>query len=308
MCAAGAATAVKASGLGTAQIVVGPVLDIEAAETSFYLRVGGPAEAVPPRSFILIQGLPPAVELSGAERAGPGTWVVSLSSLEDLTVKAPAGFVGGSDIVITLFDGAGTELAVRDVHLYAKDRFVTGPDSQQAEGEPSRQSEITTGSLSPPAAGPGVQAEASPPRSSIASPAPIVGPAAPSDATLPRVVPSTTASLPPPVIAPVPPVAAHKPSPTPDQLAQAERLLEQGRSSFGQGNISVARQYFSRAADLGLPIAALRMAETYDPHELERAKVHGPKANAATAAQWYRRAAQFGVPEAEDRLRRLGGQ
>jgi TPR repeat protein len=103
-------------------------------------------------------------------------------------------------------------------------------------------------------------------------------------------------------------VAAHKPSPTPDQLAQAERLLEQGRSSFGQGNISVARQYFSRAADLGLPIAALRMAETYDPHELERAKVHGPKANAATAAQWYRRAAQFGVPEAEDRLRRLGGQ
>ena len=139
MCAAGTATAVKASGPGTAQIVVGPVLDIESAETSFYLRVGGPAEAVPPRSFILIQGLPPAVELSGAERAGPGTWVVSLSALEYLTVKAPAGFVGGLDIVITLFDGAGTELAARDVHLNAKVRVATGRDSQQAEARrPSR--------------------------------------------------------------------------------------------------------------------------------------------------------------------------
>ena len=306
-CAGGSATAARASGPGTAQIVVGPVLDIESAETLFYLRVGGPAEAVPPRSFILIQGLPPAVELSGAERAGPGTWVVSLSALEDLTVKAPAGFVGGSDIVITLFDGAGTELAVRDVHLYAKDRVATGPDSQQAEGAPSKHSEIV--SLPPPAAAPGVQAEARPPPTSRASlPASTAGPAEPSDATLRRPVPSTTASLPPPVIAPAPPVAAHKPSPTPDQLLQAERLLEQGKNSFGQGNISVARQYFSRAADLGLPMAALRMAETYDPHELERARVHGPKANPAMATQWYQRAAQLGVPEAEDRLRRLGGR
>ena len=53
-CAGGTATATKASGPKTAQIVVGPVLDIEFAETSFYLRVGGPAEAVPPRNRPLL--------------------------------------------------------------------------------------------------------------------------------------------------------------------------------------------------------------------------------------------------------------
>jgi TPR repeat protein len=117
--------------------------------------------------------------------------------------------------------------------------------------------------------------------------------------------PEQTASIPPATDAPA---AAEKASPTPDQLAQAERLLRQGKSFLDQGNITIARQYFARAADLGLPMAALRMAEAHDPHELERANVHGPRPNISVARQWYQRAAQLGIPEAEARLRRLGGQ
>lgn len=255
--AAGAAIAVKAAGPGAPQIVVGPVLHVDSVETPFYLRVGGPSEAVPPRSYILIQGLPPSVALSECENIRPGIWAVSLSVLESLKVNVPAGFAGGSDFTITLFDGAGSELAERTVHLYAKSPVLAGPENQQADVTPPTQSAITMASLPPAAAAP---------------------------------------------------VTAAKLLPTPDELSQADRLLQQGKSFFDQGNISVARQYFARAADLGLPMAALRMAETYDPHELERTNVHGPRPNTSVARQWYQRAAQLGVSEAEARLRRLGGQ
>src|ERR1700754_1194636 len=53
---------------------------------------------------------------------------------------------------------------------------------------------------------------------------------------------------------------------------QANRLLQRGEDFFAQGNVAVARQFFARAADLGLPLAAFRLAETYDPLELERRK------------------------------------
>jgi hypothetical protein len=248
--AAGTVIAVKAAEPGAGEIIVGLVLDIESVETSFNLGVAGP---VPPRSYILIQKLPASVALSEGDNIAPGTWAVSLSALESLRVRVPAGFVGSYDFSITLFDGAGSVLDERIIYLHAKSPIAAGPSQQEADVTPPKQ----------------------------------------------------TASIPPATDAPA---AAEKASPTPDQLAQAERLLRQGKSFLDQGNITIARQYFARAADLGLPMAALRMAETYDPHELERANVHGPRPNISVARQWYQRAAQLGIPEAEARLRRLSGQ
>jgi DnaJ-domain-containing protein 1 len=94
---------------------------------------------------------------------------------------------------------------------------------------------------------------------------------------------------------------------SPDDIAQAVRLVGQGERYRANGNIAVAREYFARAADLGLAAAALKMAETHDPRELSAANLYGPKANPAEARKWYERAMALGAREAEARLRRLDG-
>ena len=99
-----------------------------------------------------------------------------------------------------------------------------------------------------------------------------------------------------------------RPAPSSADLAQAGRLVGKGESYLARGDIAIARQYFERAAELGLPIAALRMAETQDPRELARRGVHGVKANLDEARRWYQRALELNVPEADSKLRRLGSQ
>jgi curved DNA-binding protein CbpA len=96
--------------------------------------------------------------------------------------------------------------------------------------------------------------------------------------------------------------------PTRAELAQAERMLDKGQQFLAQGNVVIAREYFVRAAELGLAIAALRQGETHDPEELGSSEVHGLKHDPAEAKKWYARAVELGVPEAETRLRRLGGR
>ena len=81
-----------------------------------------------------------------------------------------------------------------------------------------------------------------------------------------------------------------------------------GDGYLARGDVAIARRYFERAAELGLPIAALRMAETHDPRELARRGVFGVKADLDEARRWYQRALDNNVPQAESRLRRLGGQ
>ena len=88
----------------------------------------------------------------------------------------------------------------------------------------------------------------------------------------------------------------------------AQRLVEIGDRHMAQGNIAIARQYYIRAANLGLAIAAMKMAETQDPNELARWNVRGLKPDPADAKRWYQRALELKASEAEARLRRLAGQ
>ena len=69
----------------------------------------------------------------------------------------------------------------------------------------------------------------------------------------------------------------------------------------------MARQFFLRAAQMGLARGAMLLAATYDPRELARAGVQGVQPNLAEARKWYERARELGAPEAEERLARLGG-
>jgi hypothetical protein len=93
----------------------------------------------------------------------------------------------------------------------------------------------------------------------------------------------------------------------PQEKARAERLLAKGEEYFASGNILGARDFFERAADVGLAAAALRLAATFDPAELQRAEAKGVVADRALARKWYERARELGAPEAVERLARLNG-
>ena len=235
------------------QLVVGPAVDIARQETPFNLRVGGQPDCLPANSYLYIQGLPPGAALSAGERDAPGNWFVDLPALEQLTIKVPQGFAGSSDVVITLFDGAGGVLAERTVPLHARSAVGDVAQAQQ-------KSDITTSALPAPAHPSGEQKNAAPERRAR----------------------------------------------SPAELAQAERLVAHGRYYFAHGDIAVARQYFGRAAELGLPLAAFKLAETHDPHELSHIGVQGLRPDPGEARKWYQRALQLGMPEADARLQRLG--
>ena len=93
---------------------------------------------------------------------------------------------------------------------------------------------------------------------------------------------------------------------TPEDRERATRLLQKGQEHLAEANISSARLYFEKAADAGLPQAAMALAATYDGTELGRIGVRGIQADDKQARHWYERALQLGARDAEQRLRRLG--
>jgi hypothetical protein len=86
----------------------------------------------------------------------------------------------------------------------------------------------------------------------------------------------------------------------------AERLVARGEREIEQGQVAIARNFFLRAAQIGLARGALLLAATYDPRELARWGVQGVQPNLGEARKWYERARELGAPEAEERLARLG--
>ena len=85
--------------------------------------------------------------------------------------------------------------------------------------------------------------------------------------------------------------------------------MERGRTWLADGNISLARLFFERAADLGIADAALAMGETFDAIELARRGVIGIKPDSAAARHWYEKARALGAgAAAQRRLERLGAR
>lgn len=99
-------------------------------------------------------------------------------------------------------------------------------------------------------------------------------------------------------------------APPPLPRAEEERALAlhtKGEDQLSRGSIYAARQFFERAAAMGLPKSALALAQTYDPAELAKLRILGLQPDPAAARKWYERARELGVAEAEERLRRLDG-
>jgi hypothetical protein len=91
-----------------------------------------------------------------------------------------------------------------------------------------------------------------------------------------------------------------------DALERVTMFIARGEESMKQGNLNVARLFFTRAANEGSPEAAFALATTYDPAEIATLPVAGgARADAELARKWYQKAAELGSQEASARLRRL---
>ena len=97
------------------------------------------------------------------------------------------------------------------------------------------------------------------------------------------------------------------PAPSPYDRQRAMQYLQKGKEQLAQGLVAPARQFYERAADLGLAEAAMALAATYDAAELDQPHLRGVPPDAREARRWYERARALGAPDAEQRLRRLGG-
>jgi hypothetical protein len=85
---------------------------------------------------------------------------------------------------------------------------------------------------------------------------------------------------------------------------RAQQFLKKGHERLAEGLVAQARLLYERAADLGLAEAAMALAATYDPAELNRPHLRSVPPDLKEARRWYQRARELGAPEAEQRLRR----
>jgi hypothetical protein len=85
-------------------------------------------------------------------------------------------------------------------------------------------------------------------------------------------------------------------------------LLDRGDAMLGLGNVSAARMLYQRAADAGVGVAALKLAETYDPAFLASRNLRGIKSDPVAAEVWYRKADALGEAGAIERLKSLTGR
>jgi hypothetical protein len=85
------------------------------------------------------------------------------------------------------------------------------------------------------------------------------------------------------------------------ETAQRERTLRlhaQGLQAIENGNVSAARQFFASAANAGLCISAVALAQTYDPAQLAKLNVIEVQPDVGAAGAWYQKAGDLCASEA----------
>ncbi len=322
-------------------IRVAPVILAEPeVETSVNIQVG-PDGAVPRQTFLRFRGLPLAAKLSDGHVVSPGVWAVPLAALPTLRLLAPLSSSGRTEIQLSLVGVDGGVLAETKSSLVVAPAWLLGSSGQRQDvtrAVPQSRPDIAAAAApqtTPSAtAAPIVEARtipavakqprvaAAPPQPAtpqVTTPVPAAAPVAPTPqpASRPDTQAPVIAALPP---APPPPAAQAVPVAPPDAVApppkqapqltaadreRAESMVQRGDTFWRQGNFAAARQFFRRAADMGLAAGALRMGATFDPVEIASIAVVGLNPDPKEASIWYERARELGAPEASARLSRM---
>jgi hypothetical protein len=249
------------------------VLIEPAAETPFPIQIG-PADAIPPQTFLRIRGLPRAATLSEGHSISQGSWAIPLASLSRLKIAAPLGSDGRTEVTISLVAVDGTVLSeTKATMLIAAAAAINAGQAQEQRSAPQG----NTASLG----------RAAP------LPAPVPQPQ-------PQAQPAPQAKAAPPIpMAPLPELK-------PEDRERAMKHMQKGDEAMVAGNVTIARLFYTRAAEIGLAQGALALAGTYDANELARWKVIGGiNPDKDLARKWYERARELGATEAADRLARL---
>jgi hypothetical protein len=272
-----------------ARIIIAPTIVAEpSAQTPLEVRVE-PFGGVPPNTSLQFWGLPPAISLSEG-RATAGAWVVPTLELSNLKMNVATDVLGSRDVTLTLVGVDGKVLAT------ARTALVIAPGSPGA----------SVASAEVPAPRPSVQPERSRTDAATQVPTPLerehTKPGGKDGTPLAEARSGLVEQLP----VEAPPGERKASMLSPADREAAERLVVRGEREIDQGNIAVGRQFFVRAAQVGLARGALLLAATYDSRELARWGVQGVQPNLAEARKWYERARDLGAPEAAERLARLG--
>jgi hypothetical protein len=88
----------------------------------------------------------------------------------------------------------------------------------------------------------------------------------------------------------------------PDEVAL---LMRRAKDLLSTGDIPAARLLLRRAADAQEPLAALMLAQSYDPDVLGTQDVRNINPDPAMARSWYAKAAQLGSSDAQRRLAQM---
>ena len=139
----------------------------------------------------------------------------------------------------------------------------------------------------------------------------VVVPSKQVSAPLPASVPQASALRIQPEGPPVP--LAPGPLPKGPQLASGDRdralkMLQRGNELIAAKDFSAAQHFYKRAAEIGMPEAALALARTFDPGELARIGAVGLQPNPEMARTWYEKARALGSVEADAFLLRLSAR
>ena len=149
--------------------------------------------------------------------------------------------------------------------------------------------------------GPGPLIRAVPPDSPLPAPAALVQSVA---LTVSPAAPPIADPTPSPAPEPQPAGLPHSADAAPEPRVEA--LLNRGLDMLRVGNISAARLFFERAANVGSGPGAVLTGRTYDRRFLAAMGARGLVPDAAAAAAWYRRAVALGDVEASHLLTGLG--
>ncbi len=131
-------------------------------------------------------------------------------------------------------------------------------------------------------------------------------PAAASGALTQRKEPPSTVTAAAPQATAAAAPQAPAPKLDPESRERALKFVKRGTEELAEGRIAPARLLFDRAAEMGLALAAMALAATYDAAELKRPHLRNVLPDSAEARRWYEQARALGAAEAGARLQRLG--
>lgn len=341
-------TCAHAQDTGTTQlrIIVAPQITVQDA-SSFPISIAiEPQSAAPAGSRVRVLSTEiPVKELEfSSGRIDSVSWSIPAADLPSLQLRVAKRATGSTWLIIGLFDSTGAILtsasskliieagpsssvettAVAPAEVKPAERIAETPAAQPSPApvitpvEVNPVDKIAEAPTPAPVVAPAEKIAEAPSTEAQPAPPPVVAPAEvkPADRAAeapppkPEPAPQIALDSAPPAAAPArpPQSATLAPLLSPADRAIAERFLDLGERQISLGNVAIARQYFLRAADMGLAGAAFRLAETYDPAEITRIKAQGLRPNPAEAKRWYDRAAVLGARDTESRIQRLGAR